>query len=205
MHTEVQITKRESLDMSKNLKWSLQPHLMCMHIFTCRELLCTPIICRFLSQSPAFDAVNDIACRSIHVALVSLECISKPPLHKVFSSSSYGGELAAWISYYSHYCVFFCACVDVSSRRLYARQRHTFQQTQGNPFFKEKELPWVGYEPTTLHFLAMSALSTELYTRAAQQVGGSNLQHNTTQGKSKPKQLCYGTTNSHLVCRSRPG
>ena len=29
---------------------------------------------------------------------------------------------------------------------------------------------------------------------------GSNLHHNTTQGKCKPQQPCYGTTNSHSVC-----
>ena len=53
--------------------------------------------------------------------------------------------------------------------------------------FSKKELPWVEFEPTTLRFLDMSALPT-----VAQQVGGSNLQHHTTQGKGKPQTLCNG-------------
>ena len=32
-----------------------------------------------------------------------------------------------------------------------------FNNPQNNYFFKEKELPWVGFEPTTLCFPGMSA------------------------------------------------
>ena len=54
---------------------------------------------------------------------------------------------------------------------------------------KEKVLPWVGFEPTTLCSLGERSTNS-----------GSTTQH-----KANLEPLYYGTVNSHSVCRSRPG
>ena len=62
---------------------------------------------------------------------------------------------------------------------------------------KEEELPWVGFEPTTLQS------RRALYQLSHQgNSAGSVRIYNTTQHKANLKPLCYGTVNSHSVCSS---
>ena len=78
--------------------------------------------------------------------------------------------------------------------------------TRTTPFSKEKGAALGGTQTHHTLLTRQSALPTELPVQLSRQGSKSTTQHNTTQHKAKsnPNTLCYGTENTHLICRSRP-